>query len=208
VSLTGRPPVGERTTGPAQPAVSEQRLVPGGTATAALGPFVPLRPRPTVTPLMRSRLGTLQVRPLVTPAGPVRHGGARLPRPPCTRCLNCPCQTNRDFSEAQRPPSPPPRRPFSPIRPPTPPPPHTRTPKREPSPPPQLAREDPQIEIEMSWDEAQASFSRVGSPLPFLEAAVCDDILADMRQPDGTLPDFGSIPASRRHPLHNWRWLA
>jgi len=112
-----------------------------GTATAALGtPVVPLTPRPTVTPLMRSRLGTSQARPLANPAGPVRHGGARLPRPPCTRWLHCPCQTYRDFSDAQRPPSPPIRRPFSPIRPPTPPPPHTRNAKRVPSPgPPQLS---------------------------------------------------------------------
>jgi len=34
-----------------------------------------------------------------------------------------------------------------------------------------------------------------GSPLAFLDATSCDDILADLRHPDGTLPDFGSIPS-------------
>jgi len=52
----------------------------------------------------------------------------------------------------------------------------------------------------MSWDEAQASFSRMDSPIPFLDASVCDDILADLRQPDGTLPDFGSIPSQPSSP--------
>jgi len=55
-------------------------------------------------------------------------------------------------------------------------------------------------DIQMSWDEAQASFNRVGSPLPFLDDTQCDDILADMRQPDGTLPDFGSIPSQPSSP--------
>jgi len=75
-----------------------------GAATAALGtPVVSLAPPPPVRPLMSTRLGTFQGRPLATPAGTVRHGGARMPRPPCTRCLTCPCQTHRDFSEAQQP---------------------------------------------------------------------------------------------------------
>jgi len=52
----------------------------------------------------------------------------------------------------------------------------------------------------MSWDDAQASFSWGGSPLTFLDAAQCDDILADIRQPDGTLPDFGSIPSQLSSP--------
>jgi len=47
----------------------------------------------------------------------------------------------------------------------------------------------------MSSDDAQASFSRGGSPLTFLDVTQCDDILADIRQPDGTLPDFGSLPS-------------
>jgi len=34
-----------------------------------------------------------------------------------------------------------------------------------------------------------------GSPVAFLDATTCNDILADIRQPDGTLPDFGSIPS-------------
>jgi len=72
-----------------------------GAATAALGtPVVPLAPQPTVRPLMRTRLGTFQARPLATPAATVRLGGGRQPRPPCTRCLTCPCQTFRDFSTA------------------------------------------------------------------------------------------------------------
>jgi len=171
-----------------------------GAATAAPGThFVPRTARPTVTPLFRTRNNTFQARPLPTPAGTVRQGGARLPRPPCTRCLHCPCQTRRDFSDAQRPPSPPPRRPFSPIRPPTPTLPHTRPL----SPPPQLTREAPQRDVndvDMSWDEAQAAFSRVGTPLPFLDPSVCDNILADIRQPDGTLPDFGSIPSQPSSP--------
>jgi len=82
-------------------------------------------------------------------------------------------------------------------------PPHQRSPKREPSPPPQLLREAPQTavnDIQMSWDDAQASFSRGGSPLPFLDPSVCDDILADIRQPDGTFPDFGSIPSQPSSP--------
>jgi len=59
----------------------------------------------------------------------------------------------------------------------------------------------PKKEKGMSWDDTQASFSRgadnqtSGSPLTFLDTATCDDILADIRQPDGTLPDFGSIPS-------------
>jgi len=76
-----------------------------GAATAAPGThFIPRTARPSVTPLMRSRLGTFQARPLPTPTGTPRQGGARLPRPRCTRCLNCSCQTHRDFSSAQRPP--------------------------------------------------------------------------------------------------------
>jgi len=59
----------------------------------------------------------------------------------------------------------------------------------------------PKREEGMSWDDAQGSFSRgadsqtSGSPLTFLDPASCDNILADIRQPDGTLPDFGSIPS-------------
>jgi len=157
-----------------------------GAATAAPGThFVPRTARPPVQPLMRSRLGTSQARPLSTPAGAPRHGGATLPRPRCTRCLNCTCQTYRDFSRAQRLPSATPRRPISPIRP--------------PSPPPQLEREDTQAE--MSWDEAQAAFSRGGSPLPFLDASACDEILAHIRLPDGTLPNFAPVPSSPPPPL-------
>jgi len=58
----------------------------------------------------------------------------------------------------------------------------------------------------MTWDDAQASFSRgavsqeSGSPLTFLDPSTCDDILADIRQPDGTLPDFGSIPSEPGSP--------
>jgi len=52
----------------------------------------------------------------------------------------------------------------------------------------------------MSWDDAQAAFSRGGSPLPFLDDTQCNDILADIRRPDGTLPDFGSIPSEPSSP--------
>jgi len=65
-----------------------------------------------------------------------------------------------------------------------------------------LLREEAQPDLKddpMSWDDAQASFNLgavsqgSGSPVTFLEATTCDDILADIRGPDGTLPDFGSI---------------
>jgi len=39
-----------------------------------------------------------------------------------------------------------------------------------------------------------------GVASPLFDASVCDDILADMRQPDGTLPDFGSIPSQSSSP--------
>jgi len=52
----------------------------------------------------------------------------------------------------------------------------------------------------MSWDDAQASFSCGGSPLTYLDATQCDDILADIRQPGGTLPDFWSIPSEPSSP--------
>jgi len=39
-----------------------------------------------------------------------------------------------------------------------------------------------------------------GSPIAFLDPGRCDDILADIRRPDGTLPDFGSIPSERGLP--------
>jgi len=49
-----------------------------GAETAALGtPVVPLAPPLSVRPLMRTRLGTFQARPLSTPAGTVRLGGGR-----------------------------------------------------------------------------------------------------------------------------------
>jgi len=158
----------------------------GAAMAAPDTPVVPLPPRPVAL-----RLGTFQSRPLSVPAGTVRHGGARMPRPPCTRCLTCPCQTFRDFSGAQHPVSPPPRRPLSPIRPPSPRRPQARSPKRDPSPgPPQLLREEAQPEVKdhsMSWEDAQASFSLgvsqgSGSPLTFLDPNMCDDILADIRR--------------------------
>jgi len=180
-----------------------------GAASAALGTLiVPLAP----PPMRRTRLGTFQVRPMATPAGIVGHGVARMPRLPCPRCTTCPCQTTRDFSTAQHTSSSPPRRPRSPIRPPSPRHLHTRSPKRDPSPgPPQLLREEPQPEKkegQLSWADAQEQFSLgaeamsqgSGSPLTFLETSTCDDILADIRQPDGTLPDFGSIPSEPRTP--------
>jgi len=58
----------------------------------------------------------------------------------------------------------------------------------------------------MAWDDARASFSRgagspgSGSPITFLDPSTCDDILADIRGPDGTLPDFGSIPSEPGSP--------
>jgi len=52
----------------------------------------------------------------------------------------------------------------------------------------------------MSWDEAQASFSRMGTPLPFLDPSACDEILADLRMPDGTLPDFAELPSQPSSP--------
>jgi len=86
-----------------------------GVAMAALGtPIVPLIPQPAN---IGTRLGTFQARPLAEPVGTVRHGGAGRPRSPCTRCLTCPCQTIRDFSGAQHPVSPSPRRPISPSDP-------------------------------------------------------------------------------------------
>jgi len=184
-----------------------------GVATAALGtPVVPLVPQPAATPMMALRLGTFQARPLAVPAGTVRQGGARLPRSPCPRCTTCPCQTTRDFSGAQHPASAPPHRPMSPIRPPSPRRPHTRSPKPDPSPgPPQLSREEPQPEEkegQLSWADAQEQFSLgaeamsqgSGSPVAFLDATTCEDILADIRRPDGTLPDFGSIPSEPESP--------
>jgi len=40
-----------------------------------------------------------------------------------------------------------------------------------------------------------------GSPVTFLDTATRDDILADIRGPDGTLPDFGSIASEPGSPL-------
>jgi len=93
-------------------------------AIAALGtPDLPLELQRAATPELVgrivTRLGTFQARPLAKPAGTVRQGGSRRPRSPCTRCLMCPCQTTRDFSDAQHPVSPAPHRPMSPIRPPS-----------------------------------------------------------------------------------------
>jgi len=53
----------------------------------------------------------------------------------------------------------------------------------------------------LSWADAQEQFSLgaeamsqgSGSPINFLDAVTCDDILANIRGPDGTLPNFGSI---------------
>jgi len=59
----------------------------------------------------------------------------------------------------------------------------------------------------MSWDDAQASFSLgacsqgSGSPITFLDPNTPDDIFADIRGPDGTLSDFGSIPNAPGSPL-------
>jgi len=90
--------------------------------------------------------------------------------------------------------------------------PHTRSPKRDPSPrPPQLSREEPQPDEEegqLSWADAQEQFSLgakamsqgSGSPIAFLDPGTCDDILADIRRPNGTLPDFGSIPSELGSP--------
>jgi len=58
----------------------------------------------------------------------------------------------------------------------------------------------------MSWADSQALFSQEacsqgsGSPVTFLDAITCDDILADIQRPDGTLPDFGSIPSEPGSP--------
>jgi len=55
--------------------------------------------------------------------------------------------------------------------------------------------------LTLSWDEAQAQFSlgveamsqgSEGSPVQFLDPATCDDILADLRRADGSLPTFDS----------------
>jgi len=118
-----------------------------GAAQAALGT------QPATTPeqagRIAKRLGTFQARPLAEPPRTVKLGGSRRPRSPCPRCIACPCQTNRDFSTAQDPSSPTPRRSTSPRRPPTPRRPHTRSPKRDPSPgPPQLSREEAQPQEE------------------------------------------------------------
>jgi len=51
----------------------------------------------------------------------------------------------------------------------------------------------------MSWADAQASFSLgacsqgTGSPVAFMDAAMCDNLLQDLRGDDGQLPDFGNI---------------
>jgi len=55
----------------------------------------------------------------------------------------------------------------------------------------------------LSWGDAQEQFSLgaeamsqgSGSPIAFLDPGTCDNILAYIRRPDGTLPDFGSIPS-------------
>jgi len=39
-----------------------------------------------------------------------------------------------------------------------------------------------------------------GSPVTFLDTPTCDDILADIRSPDCTLPDFDSIPSEPGSP--------
>jgi len=183
-----------------------------GAAMAALGtPDVNLGPQQAATPApsrrMAIRLGTFPAHPLAAPVGTVRHGGARLFRSPCPPCTTCPCQTVRNFSDAQFTAGPLPRCPMSPVRPLSPRRPHTRSPKRDPSPgPPPLSREEPQPddkEGHLSWADAQEQFSLgaeamsqgSGFPLTFLDASTCEDILADIRRPDGTLPDFGSIPS-------------
>jgi len=184
---------------------------------AALGtPDVNLKPQHAATPApsgrMALRLGKFQAQPLAVPAGTVRHGGARVPRSPCPRCTTCPCQTIRAFSAAQFTAAPLPRRPRSPIRPPSPRRPHTRSPKRDPSPGPhQLSRQEPQPDEEegqLSWADAQEQFSLgaeamsqgSGSPVAFFDATTWEDILADIRRPDGTLPDIGSIPSASGSP--------
>jgi len=63
----------------------------------------------------------------------------------------------------------------------------------------------------MSWADAQASFSLgacsqgFGSPVAFLDAATCDDLIQDLRGDDGQLPDLDSLGASPGHPLQHWR---
>jgi len=53
-----------------------------GAATAALGtPVIYRAPQPTVTPLMRTRLGSFQAPPLAMPAGTVRLGGGKTTTP-------------------------------------------------------------------------------------------------------------------------------
>jgi len=77
--------------------------------------------------------------------------------------------------------------------------------------PPSLVREAAQPEEQegqLSWADAQEQFSRgaeamsqgSGSTVDFLDASQCDDILADIGQPDGPLPDFGSIPSEPSSP--------
>jgi len=66
----------------------------------------------------------------------------------------------------------------------------------------------------LSWAEAQEQFclgaeamsQGSGSHITFLDPSTCDDILADIRGPDGTLPDFGSIMSEPGSPLQHWSW--
>jgi len=60
----------------------------------------------------------------------------------------------------------------------------------------------------LPWADAQEQYSLgaeamsqgSGSPVTFLDTATCDDILADIRGPDGTLPDFGHIASEPGSP--------
>jgi len=132
-----------------------------GAAQAALSTQGAATPEPAG--VIATRLGAFQARPLAVLAGTVRLGGSRQPRSPCPRCLTGPCQTTRNLSDAQNTTAPPPRCSTSPILPPSPRCLHTRSPKRDPSPgPPQLSHEEAQPDTrddDMSWAEAQASFS-------------------------------------------------
>jgi len=53
----------------------------------------------------------------------------------------------------------------------------------------------------LSWDEAQAKFGLragpmskgSGSPVAFLDAETCDQLIQDLRGVEGQLPDFASV---------------
>jgi len=58
----------------------------------------------------------------------------------------------------------------------------------------------------MSWADAQEQFSQEamsqgsGSPVTFLNAETCDDILKDIRRADGKLSDFNSVKSDPGSP--------